>query len=354
MKQINIDLDNIHERELHPFLVYYLARKMNIYSKTIYHEVSVKKGKGKSEWLHPDIVGFDLPVAKWDEKVLKLCKEFSLNRATIYSFEIKKTITIESLREQFFQAVSNSSWANEGYLVGVDIDTEDKELMQELNRLSRAFSIGVIKLDLIDPDNSEIVVPSRRKETLDGETMNKLFNINNDFKEFVQTVLKSININQIIHDRLDKILSINNLQNIINEAISNDDKDDEIQHPKIEDNYKKVSLDSDFTNKSPISIEIEGDKIEGDTWKELYIEVCNYFINKDRLIFLGLPNKVKGKKRDYFSKKEDNIRVAVYLKEVDLYIEVNLSANNIVSNIKKLLNEYKIDKQKVMVYLKDN
>ena len=56
MKPINIDINNMHERELHPFLVYYLAKKMNIHAKTVYHEVSTKRGKGKSEWLHPDIV----------------------------------------------------------------------------------------------------------------------------------------------------------------------------------------------------------------------------------------------------------------------------------------------------------
>ncbi|WP_211274637.1 hypothetical protein [Anaerobacillus arseniciselenatis] len=32
-------------------------------------------------------------------------------------------------REVFFQAVSNSSWANEGYLVAVDIDTSNDNLI---------------------------------------------------------------------------------------------------------------------------------------------------------------------------------------------------------------------------------
>ena len=117
MVENKIDLKNIHERELHPFLVTYLDKKMNIHTKTIFHEVSTKTGKGKNEWLHPDIVGFDLPVRNWGEKVLELCGNFTINRATLYSFELKKSITLESLREQFFQAVSNSSWANEGYLV---------------------------------------------------------------------------------------------------------------------------------------------------------------------------------------------------------------------------------------------
>lgn len=350
MKHINIDLNNIHERELHPFLVYYLAKKMNIYTKTVYHEVSTKVGRGKSEWLHPDIVGFDLPVAKWDEKVLQLCREFSLNRATIYSFELKKSITTESLREQFFQAVSNSSWANEGYLVAVDIDTENKELMQEINRLSSAFNIGVIKLSLINPINSEIIVPARRKETLDGETMNKLFNVNRDFREFIQTVLKSININQVVHNGLDKILSIHDLENLIIEA-ENDDSE-KIEINKIDDN-KGMSLSSNFTGKSPTSIKIEGNKIEVSTWKELYLEICNYLIIKDKSIFKSLPNKIKGKKRNYFSRVEGELKVAVYLKDADLYAEVNLSANNIISNIRKILNEYKIDESNVFVYINE-
>ena len=351
MKQINIDLNNMHERELHPFLVYYLARKKNIYAKTVYHEISTKRGKSKSEWLHPDIVGFDLPVAKWNEKVLELCKEFSLNRATIYSFEIKKTITLDSLREQFFQAVSNSSWANEGYLVGVDIDTENKELMQKINRLSSAFSIGVIKLNLKDPDNSKVIVSARRKETLDGETMNKLFTINSDFREFVQTVLKSININQIVKNGLDKVMSINDLQNIINETKDNDNKDDEGDNFQDENEYKEMSIKSDFTGKSPVAIKIAEDKIEGSTWKELYIGVCDYLINKDKSIFLELPSKIKGRKRDYFSSTDDNIRVPVKLEEVDLYSEVNLSANDIIKNIRRLLNEYKIDEKNVFIYI---
>lgn len=354
MKYINIDLNNIHERELHPFLVHYLANKMNIYTKTVYHEVSTKSGKGKSEWLHPDIVGFSLPVSKWDEKVLELCREFSLNRATIYSFEIKKAITTDSLREQFFQAVSNSSWANEGYLVAVDIDTDNQELMQEINRLCSAFQIGVIKLNLINPDNCEIIVPARRKETLDGETMNKLFSINKDFREFVQTVLKSININQVVYNGLDKILSKNDLENIINEAQDFQREKPEKKEVDLEIDYTKMSLSSSFTGKSPASIKIENSYLEAYTWKDLYLEVCNYLINKDESIFKNLPNKIRGKKRDYFAISEEKLTAPVYLNDIDLYAELNLSANNIVRNIKKLLKEYDINETEVYVYINKN
>lgn len=68
-----------------------------------------------------------------------------INRDILYSLQLKKSITLDTLREQVFKAVSNSSWANEGYLVGVDIDTSNPELMKEVNRLFSAFNIGGIK-----------------------------------------------------------------------------------------------------------------------------------------------------------------------------------------------------------------
>lgn len=52
-----------------------------------------------------------------------------------------------------------------------------------------------------------------------------------------------------------------------------------------------MRLDSNFTGKSPISIKIEDDKIEGSSWKELYFDVCNYLINRDKLIFKSYPIK---------------------------------------------------------------
>lgn len=237
MGERKIDLKNIHERELHPFLVIYLAKKMNIYTKTIFHEVSTKTGRGKSEWLHPDIVGFDLPVRNWSEKVLELCGNFTINRATLYSFELKKSITLETLREQFFQAVSNSSWANEGYLVGVDIDTNNQELMQEINRLSSAFNIGIIKLNLLDVYSSEVIVPAKKKDKLDGETMNKLFDINKDFREFVKIVLDSIKINQIVHHGLDNVLPADKLKKIVDEDVET--KEVKKDNDKISDSSKK-------------------------------------------------------------------------------------------------------------------
>ena len=104
----------------------------------------------------------------------------------LYSFELKREINFANLRECFFQCVSNSSWANESFLVAAQI-SENEDFWDELSRLSTSFGIGVIKLNVEDPHSSEIMVPARFRENLDWETINKL-TMNSDFKEFIETV----------------------------------------------------------------------------------------------------------------------------------------------------------------------
>ena len=134
------------ERNLHPFLSFYAFTAWKVYTKTIYHEQSSKSSYG--QWLHPDVVGIYLPFgADWKSEVFNVSKEIGSPYVRFYSFELKRELGFSKLREYFFQAVSNSSWANYGYIIAADID-EDSSFQYELNRLSRAFGIGVIKLDI--------------------------------------------------------------------------------------------------------------------------------------------------------------------------------------------------------------
>ncbi len=49
----------VHERDLHPFLTYMACYNENLkcYTKTIFHEGSLKSIKGMDRWLYPDMVG---------------------------------------------------------------------------------------------------------------------------------------------------------------------------------------------------------------------------------------------------------------------------------------------------------
>lgn len=180
-----------NERDLHPLLTYYVyanptfSRGRSIYTKTIFHESS--RRRGYNEWLHPDIVGVYLPLGDWNQDVIKFNQILDNNSIRLFSFELKKSLTKANYREAFFQAVSNSSWAHEGYLVAADI-TQDDDLLAELERLSASFGIGIIHLRLSDFNASTVHFPAQGREVLDWETINKLCEQNSDFAKFIQDV----------------------------------------------------------------------------------------------------------------------------------------------------------------------
>lgn len=202
-----------HERDLHPFLTYYAYTYMNVYTRTIYHEKSSKKSY--TQWIHPDLVGVSFPINEWEMETLDLGITLGSQLAKFYSFEIKKEITFANLRESFFQAVSNSSWANEGYLVTAKL-SEDEEFINELKRLSSAFGIGIIKIDLEDPDSSETLFPSKFKSVLDWETINKLCRENPDFKNFIVRVKNDLSSKEIITSLYEPVYEPEKLTSLIN------------------------------------------------------------------------------------------------------------------------------------------
>ena len=199
-----------HERRLHALLAYYaftntsFNRGRQIYTKTIFHEKS--KHNALNEWVHPDMVGFYSPVDDWNGKLLEFNKATDKTAIRLYSFELKKRVDRGNYREYFFQAVSNSSWANEGYLVTCSVQQQD-DLLSELERLSASFGIGMIVLDLDDIDSSTVLFPARPKDYLDWETMNKLCEQNEDFETFIDDVQRDYAGKKIHPSEYENIIS---------------------------------------------------------------------------------------------------------------------------------------------------
>ena len=82
--------------------------------------------------------------------------------------------------------MSNSSWANYGYLVAFEINVD---LFEEMERLNNAFGIGIIHMQA---NESRILFPARKNQ-LDYVTIEKLNNLNKDFNTFIAKLSKVIN-----------------------------------------------------------------------------------------------------------------------------------------------------------------
>ncbi|MGL2523915.1 COG2958 family protein [Helicobacter pylori] len=180
-----------HERDLHPFLTYMAINNENLkcYTKTIFHEESSKSPKGMDRWLYPDMVGVRFLHAEWsNENLIAFSKKFDTLPVKLVSFELKKEISVNNCRECYFQAISNSSWANEGYLVGRHIDTHNPQLMDLLKRLHASFGIGVIDLRT-DEDKSAILLNAKYKEKIDYTVASELSAKNEKFSGFLKSVV---------------------------------------------------------------------------------------------------------------------------------------------------------------------
>lgn len=70
------------------------------------------------------MVGVYFPVEDWESEVIDISKEIGSIGIKLFSYEIKRELNFNNLRESYFQAVSNSSWANEGYLVAAEVETD--------------------------------------------------------------------------------------------------------------------------------------------------------------------------------------------------------------------------------------
>ncbi|MGL2890462.1 HTH domain-containing protein [Helicobacter pylori] len=197
--------NSFHERDLHPLLVKFLYENpdFNLQCKTIYHEKCKKDKKGKGEWNYPDIVGVYFPQndrhKNYKIETLEFLQHTGQNSYKLFSFELKKELSFSNLKASYFQAVSNSTWANEGYLVVFEIEYK---VLGELRRLNQSFGIGVIKLES-EISNSKILLPAKERE-INIPTLNMLIEQSpKDFKPFMA------NINKQIEAGFDKQIDMN-------------------------------------------------------------------------------------------------------------------------------------------------
>lgn len=188
ISQVSVDQQDkssksFDERSLHKLFCSYL-RTRNIYAKTIFHEKSSTKIDNAQKWVHPDIVGVQFEEFQNDATLSLLKATEPKETVHIYSYELKRKIDSDyQLKQFYFQSLSNSSWANFGYLVAFEIADG---LEDEMERLNNAFGIGII---LMQATEATVLFPAREK-ALDYITIEKLNRINKQFCEFISKLSK--------------------------------------------------------------------------------------------------------------------------------------------------------------------
>jgi len=198
----NVNTTMYIERDLHKLLSSYL-KSIDIYSKTIFHEQSKTGIDSNQTWTHPDIVGvrFLNLQNKASQNLLKAINK--VDTFKLHSFEIKREISSDTeLKKAFFQAVSNSSWANYGYLVAFEFSDS---LIEEMERLNQSFGIGIIELNA-NPYQSKVLFQPKYR-SLDFKTVDKLCKISKEFEKFIALIETLMNAEERYYKSMEKELN---------------------------------------------------------------------------------------------------------------------------------------------------
>ncbi len=197
------------EKDLYPVLAEYLWNTHNIYPKRIDEKTSSNmRGSKGNMWLYPDMVGMECLNTGWKREIADCAKNYPVKKSRLWSFEVKNNITSSTVRQSYFQTISNSTWANFGYLVFNEIDKE--ETLKELRMLSSMHGIGVIELNYDNPTESTILIQARENHEIDWNMCNRLAMENSDFIEYIK-LIDNFSLTGSTHEQLWDISKNNDL-----------------------------------------------------------------------------------------------------------------------------------------------
>lgn len=182
----NMEKGELSEQDLYPLLMEFLDGELKLVCRRINEKTSKNRyGSGGNHWLHPDVVALAPLDQNWHSSVRDCVRSGMKNPVQLWSFEVKKQLTRANVRHYFFQAVSNSSWANVGYLV---ITGLDNNVENELQMLCSLHGIGVLLLNTESLFDSQILIPAQVRADVDWLSVNRIVEENSDFQQYIEQV----------------------------------------------------------------------------------------------------------------------------------------------------------------------
>ncbi|MCY4419201.1 MAG: hypothetical protein OXB93_05075 [Cytophagales bacterium] len=165
-------------------------------------------GKGGQEWTFPDVVGVQFEEEKdgkispletrSNHDILSFLERRTLgdNRFRLFSFEVKREITQRSFHDCYMQAVKNSSWAHEGYLVAARVDEKINKDNTKFKAITDKFGIGIVEIR--EDGSTDIRIEATPVEEVNWDDANDLFR-SRSFRNFIKGVNDSLGYNDIQH-----------------------------------------------------------------------------------------------------------------------------------------------------------
>lgn len=120
------------------------------------------------------------------------------------------------------------------------------------------------------------------------------------------------------------------------------------------DRNREHSLYEDFRHTMPCAFRIFEQKIEADQWKILLLKFCEYLYdtNPDEFLRIADDSKMQGSSRHYISAYKKKVPAAQKMKNINLYVIGNISANGVRNYIVRLLSRFDIPKKNFAIFIR--
>jgi hypothetical protein len=142
------------------------------------------------------------PGEEWTDVVRECAMLMPTRKVQLVSIEVKLRLSAGDIRESFFQAVSNSLWANQAYLAALEVRGEDT--LRELQMLCSLHGVGYIAIDNENFTESRVLIPPREREEVDWASANRIADENGDFSEYLANVLNYLKTGKVQHKLWDR------------------------------------------------------------------------------------------------------------------------------------------------------
>lgn len=243
-----------------------------------------------------------------------------------YSFQegVKLSILTNGITWWFYLPLHEGSWEQRKFYTIEIYDQNAEEIVGRF--IDYLAKENVISGKAIT--NAEAIYESRQKKYLITETLPKAWNklISEPDELLIDLIAEST----------EKLCGYKPDHSTVEDFISTNLSEIEISHrPRIERKVdlprRKVSTGKieNYIGKSVTAFTFKNTRYEVKFWKDILIKICNLMNSIHRNDFERVLS-LQGRKRPYFTKNANALRIPEKIEGTDIFVEINLSANSIV------------------------
>lgn len=243
-----------------------------------------------------------------------------------YSFQegVKLSILTNGITWWFYLPLHEGSWEQRKFYTIEIYDQNAEEIVERF--IDYLEKENVISGKAIT--NAEAIYKSKQKNYLIKETLPKAWNklISEPDELLIDLIAEST----------EKLCGYKPDHSTVEDFISANLSEIEISHKlgterKVDLPRRKVSSGKieSYIGKSVTAFTFKNTRYDVRFWKDILIKICNLMNSIQRNNFERVLN-LQGRKRPYFTKNANELRIPEKIEGTDIFVEINLSSNGIV------------------------